>query len=185
MAKPHRRRFRKDEVKPLSEGLREQARTFYQTVGIGITTWSEIEGRLVQLVAKLLRTSETKAGLVMYSIINFNVWIDIIEELFELDGYSQSLAEWKKIAGRLRNENSTRARLAHHSIDQDITEIERTGGVQAYLLPGRLDVRKKWKTLEPLDAVGILKFCERVHQLDQKLIILLTIMETEGAARDP
>jgi hypothetical protein len=70
----------------------DQAKNFYIAVGQGISHWSQMEGRLVQVVARLLRTSETKAGLVMYSIINLHIWIQIIDELFSLDGsYPRSL----------------------------------------------------------------------------------------------
>jgi PleD family two-component response regulator len=60
----------RQQIKPLPAALRDQARNFYMTVGLGISQWSRMEERVVQIVAVLLRTSEAKAGLVMYSIIN-------------------------------------------------------------------------------------------------------------------
>jgi hypothetical protein len=55
-----------------------------------------METRLVQIAARLLKTSEVKAGLVMYSIINLHVWLQIIDELFVLDGtYPKSQKMWR------------------------------------------------------------------------------------------
>src|SRR5579864_7266594 len=87
----------------LHEYLKEQAKArsleelkFYAAVGKGISNWSKMEERLVGVVAKLLRTPDMKAGLVMYSIMNFHTWINIIDDLFALDGtYPKSLKIWR------------------------------------------------------------------------------------------
>jgi hypothetical protein len=61
----------REQVKPLSVGLRDQAKNFHMAVGLGISSWASMEGRLVEIVAKLTQASEDKAGLIMYSINNF------------------------------------------------------------------------------------------------------------------
>ncbi len=133
------------QIKPKSVALIDQAKNFYMAVGQGISHWSRMETRLVQITAKLLDTSEEKTGLLMYSI-NFYAWLDIIGQLFELDGtYPRSFKKWRKLSETLRAENDIRVRLAHHSISQDQEIVEGVTGVQAYLRPPRLDVRKKSK----------------------------------------
>src|SRR5262245_23413036 len=96
----------REQVKPLSVSLMDQAKKFYMGVGQGISHWARMEGRLVQIVAKLTRTSEDKAGLIMYSINNFYTWIDIIDQLFVIDGtYKRSLEAWRKLIEPLKKEN--------------------------------------------------------------------------------
>jgi hypothetical protein len=77
------------QTQPLSAALFEQSELFYATVGQGISHWSAMETRLVQIVAKLLKTSDEKAGLIMYSIANFHTWLMIIDELFCIGRNSQ------------------------------------------------------------------------------------------------
>jgi hypothetical protein len=45
------------QIKPLSVALVDQAKNFYLAVGQGISHWSSMEGRLVQVAAKLLGAS--------------------------------------------------------------------------------------------------------------------------------
>src|ERR1700758_619872 len=93
--------------------LRESAKArtleevkFYAAVGKGISNWSKMEERLVSVVARLLRTSDAKAGLVMYSIMNFHAWVQIIDDLFVLDStYPKSLKLWRKMIDDLKAEN--------------------------------------------------------------------------------
>lgn len=158
---------------------------FYTAVGQGISHWARMEIRLVQVTAKVLATSEEKAGLLMYSI-NFYAWLDIISQLFELDGtYPRSFKKWRKLSEALKAENDTRVRLAHHSISQDREIVGGITGIQAYLKPARLDVRKKTKThaLKPLDMNEIADFTGRIGGLHGKLIALLKLMERPRSSR--
>jgi GAF domain-containing protein len=102
-------------------------------------------GSLVQVVAKLLGTSELKAGIVMYSITNLDTRIAIIKHLFALDGtYPISAELWKEIANELRKTNPIRNSLAHHSIYQKIVDGgEELGMIEAGLKAGELDTRHK------------------------------------------
>jgi len=92
-----------------------------------------METRLVQIVAKLLKTSEAKAGVVMYSIISFYIWIQIIDDLFVLDGtYPKSLKRWRAVVKSLKEENDIRVGLAHYSISQgDVEPGEELRAIQA------------------------------------------------------
>jgi hypothetical protein len=182
MAKITRRmteRELKKHLKPLSVSLWDQARNFYATVGQAISHWSKMEECLIQVAAKLLKTEEPKAGLVMYSIMNLHSWIQIIDDLFVLDGtYPKSLKRWRTVAESLREENNIRVGLAHYSISQD--DVDPQGelrAIQAYLRPGKLDIRKKSKTWKPLTMVEIVEFTGRVDKIRDNLISLLKSAE--------
>jgi len=184
MAKMSERQLKKY-LKPLSVALRDQAKNFYTAVGLGISSWSKMEERLVQVVARLLRTPEAKAGLIMYSIINLHVWIQIIDDLFVLDGtYPKSLKLWRSIAESLRAENDIRVGLAHFSISQDdVDPGEELRAIQAYLRPGRFDIRSKSKKWKPLTMVEIVEFTVRVGEIHDRLISLLVLMKKRKSLR--
>jgi hypothetical protein len=157
---------------------------FYKSVGQGISHWATMEGRLVQITAILLDTSEDKAGLVMYSIINFHTWLQIVDDLFTLDGtYPNSLKLWRAVLKSLKAENDVRARLAHHAISQDEEKIGSRTGTQAYLRPARLDLRTKSKKAKPLTMVEILEFIGRVGNIHDKLLVLLQQMKKPQSSR--
>ena len=170
MAKITRRMIEKklkNHLKPLSVALMDQAKNFYMAVGQAISHWSKMEERLIQVTAKLLKTQEPKAGLVMYSIMNLHSWIQVIDDLFVLDGtYPKSLKRWRAVAESLRAENDIRVGQAHYSISQD--DVDPQGelrAIQAYLLPGKLDIRKKTKKCEPLTMTEIVEFTGRVNKI--------------------
>jgi hypothetical protein len=175
----------REQVKPLSVSLMDQAKNFYRAVGQGISHWASMEGRLVQIVAKLTRTSEDKAGLIVYSINNFHTWINIIDELFVLDGtYKRSLKAWRKLIEPLKKENDIRVRLAHQSLSQeDVDPGEELRMVAARLRPGKLDTRMKSKKAKPLEMMEIAEFTERVNDLHDKLISLLALMKKRKSLR--
>jgi hypothetical protein len=178
-----RQRLR-EQIKPLSKALTDQAKSFYMAVGQAISHWSSMENRLVQITAHLLGTTEEKAGLIMYSIINRHVWLQLIDDLFVLDGtYPQSLKVWRKIAGSLRAENDIRVQLAHHSISQDQEKLSDEIAIQAYLRPSKWDVRSKSKKAKPLTMTEIVDFTGRVNAIHDRLISLLKQMNMPKASR--
>ncbi|MGB6534680.1 MAG: hypothetical protein WBF58_01810 [Xanthobacteraceae bacterium] len=161
-----------------------QVRLFYAGVGQGISHWARMEERLVQIAARLLRSSERKAGLVLYSIINFYVWIDIIDQLFVLDGtYKNAHAKWQTLVSMLKKENDIRVRLAHHALDLDIEVDHEKHSMQAYLRPGKFDTRTKAKTLKPIETQEIIEFTGRVSDLHDQLILVLEQMKKSKQLR--
>jgi hypothetical protein len=176
-----RQKLLREQVKPLSVAMRDQAKNFYMIVGMGITRWSRMEERLIQVAAKLLHIHEDKAGLVMYSIINVHVWLQIIDDLFVFDGtLPKSLKRWRSILSSIRAENDIRVGLAHYSISQeDVDPGEELRAIQAFLRPGKLDIRKKSKTWKPLTMTEIGKFIGRVNDIHDALVSLLALMEAE------
>jgi len=158
------------------QALLQQAKTFYAIVGQGISHWSDVEERLIEVVACLLRTPEPKAGLVMYSIINFNVWLQLIDDLFVLDEtYRSSLKQWRQIFEALRKEKDIRDRLAHHRLIQE--------GIEARLRPPVFDMRTKSQKMQPLTAEEILDFTERVTGINRAISALLETMSRPQSLR--
>jgi hypothetical protein len=173
------------QIKPLSVATLDQAKNFYMAVGQGISHWSGMEGRVVQVVAKLLITTEPKAGLVMYNIMNLHSWITIVDDLFSLDKtYPKSAKKWGTIAELLKKEIDNRVRLAHHSISQeDVDPGEELRMIQAFLRPHKLDLRRKWAKAKPLTMREIVDFTGRVNDIHDKLIDLLKLMKKRKSSR--
>jgi hypothetical protein len=155
---------------------------FYSTVGQGISFWAIMEGRLVQIAAKLLKSPDERTGLVMYSILNFHIWLQVIDDLFVMDGtYKQSHKLWRGVIDDLKKENDIRARLAHHTRRIDGAEKDPRKGIT--LRPSPLDRRTKSQKFTPLTADDIVSFTERVTQLSDKLDIILQTMEKSESSR--
>jgi hypothetical protein len=161
--------------------LLDQRKSFYIAVGQGISYWASMEERLVQVAARLLNTTEAKAGLVMYSIMSPHTWITIIDELFALDGsYPKSMTKWKAIAKSLREEIDNRNKLAHHALAQ---EEDGAGWTRAYLRASKLDFRTKTKKFTPMTEDEIVAFTLRLGDTHDQLIRLLEIMKKRRPLR--
>lgn len=157
----------KNDVDQIRAHLRETDRDiFYTAAGQALTVWAGMEEELVVLVALLMPAMTEKAGLIMYSIINFNVWLTIIDELFNLEPkYSEFRSRWNKIGERLRKEKDNRDRLAHHPISQELKG-------KAFSRPPRLDTRQKSKSFVPLTVRQATEFGTRVASIAEDLLKL-------------
>jgi hypothetical protein len=86
-------RYNREEIDKLRESVAEVSgqitdvhqNLFHRSVGQAITAWAQMEEELVVLTAILLGARAEKAGLILYSIINFYVWLPIISGLFVLE----------------------------------------------------------------------------------------------------
>jgi hypothetical protein len=149
----------------------------YTSVGQALSQWAKMEDSLIAIASLLLRTSEaTKVGVVMYSIVNFSVWLSVIDELFLLEPLYSPLkkSRWNKIMERLKGLKETRDRLAHHTIysgDQAATLAGDTS-----LKPGRFDTRQRSQKYRPLDYDQISKFMDSVSNIVVDLTALLNAM---------
>jgi hypothetical protein len=171
-------------LKKQSDARSAEELRFYAAVGKGISNWSKMEERLVGVVGRLLRTTEPKAGLVMYSIINFYTWIQIIDDLFAIDGtYPKSLKLWRGMKEQLKAENDVRVRLAHHAMFED--GLAQALGVTAQfrLQAARLDTRTKTRGHKPLSTTEIEDFSERVAKLHVRVRVLLLRMKKRKSLR--
>lgn len=148
----------------------------YTAVGQALSSWAATEEVLVAIASLLLRSAEiVKVGVIMYSIINFNAWLGIIDELFLQEPLYTSLKpKWNKISNRLRGLKKTRDRLAHHTIYYGDKVATLTGDTS--LRPGRFDTRQESQKYQPLDVDQIFKFTDSVTELSQDLTALFVAM---------
>lgn len=159
------------------EGLKSTHRwALYTSVGQALTQWAALEDLLVGIACLLLRTHEAnKVGIVLYSIVNFNVWLGIIEELFSQEPLYLALKPtWNKLSSRLRGLKETRDRLAHHTIYEGDKAATVDGDTS--LRPSQFDLRQKNKKYQPLNYEEISKFMESLHRVHVDLNVLLTAM---------
>lgn len=157
------------------EDIRETTEeAVYNSVGRALSVWANMEESIVRIASFLLETPRDRAGIVMYSILNFNAWLSIIGELISLDSrYSPLKPKWNKISERLRRLKDTRDRLAHHTIHHKHKEglIERA----AALRPSDLDSRQKSKKYQPLTHYQITEF---VHLVANIVIDLADLVDS-------
>ena len=140
---------------PAFESLEQEGETlFFAAVGQTLSFWASVEELLVLITSMLLGTQSTKAGIIMYSIINFNVKLNIINELFSLEPDYRTLEpKWNKINERLRALKDTIDRLAHHTIFSE--DRINASILDTSLKPVRLDIRQKSQKYQPLDFAKI------------------------------
>jgi hypothetical protein len=85
------------------EILKSEENVMFVTIGLALTTWARMEEALVRIVQILLSAPGPKVGLIMYSIINFNAWLTIIDELYALEPRLAAFKpRWNKVARRIR-----------------------------------------------------------------------------------
>ncbi len=150
----------------------------YLVVGSALTSWAAMEEAMVMILAYLLRTGSDKAGLILYSTINFNVWISIIDELFAIDDvYSIMKPRWNKLAERLRRLKDDRDRIAHHAVSKRNSNASTFA--EATLRPSNLDIRQKSLKYKPMANDDIIAFSSKVHALAQDLLRLAGMMGDE------
>jgi hypothetical protein len=148
----------------------------FANVGLALSQWAGMEDLLVGIASLLLRTHEgAKVGIILYSIVNFNTWLDIIGELFSQEPrYTTLKPRWNKIRERLRGLKDIRDRLAHHTIYYGDKATTLTGDTS--FRPGRFDTRQKSQKYQPLDSEQISRFVDSVEKVIRDLTGLLNAM---------
>jgi hypothetical protein len=154
----------------------EEKKWLYAAVGEALSQWARMEDLLVAIASLLLRTHEVnKVGIILYSIINFNVWLDIIEELFTLEPiYTTLKPRWNKLGSKLKGLKNTRDRLAHHTIYYGDNATTLAGDIS--LRPGQFDIRQKSQKYQPMNYDQTTKFTDSVINLAKDLTALLNAM---------
>ena len=143
-----------DELKAELASTREAV--LFSAVGRALTAWAKMEEFLVLLVAFVLPIRPSRAGLIMYSIINFNVWLSIIHDLMmDSETCAPMLPRWNKLSERIRRIKDQRDQLAHHSVKF----------ADAQLVPSKLDIRTKTKSSRPLDIDEVVGFTDVVIRI--------------------
>ena len=134
----------------------------FTSLGKSLSLWAALEQCLVITTAGLLFTSEKKAGIVMYSIINFGALLGIIGKLFADDELFVHLKpRWDKLGSRLRALKDMRDRVAHHSVFSVETPvaIARFTGLK----PSPFDGRSKSRKQQPLTRAQVEDFIEAIR----------------------
>jgi hypothetical protein len=164
--------------KELFEGADDRA--LYLVVGTALTSWATMEESMVIIFSMLVRTETEKAGLILYSIINFSVWINIIDELFSIDDlYSPLKPRWSKLVGRLRPLKDDRDRIAHHAVSQK--EEGAPTFAETTLRPSGFDIRRKSLKHKPMADHDILAFATKVNTLAKDLLDLASTMTKQSS----
>lgn len=137
----------------------------FSYVGRALTAWSKMEETMVAIIAVLLMVSVKKAGVVMYSIYNFNTWLAVTNDLFELDEVMRPFQKrFNKISERIRRIKDLRDQLAHHSV--------RMSDDKSTLQSPDADARSKSKKQLPLEYDEISDFTTDVLKIAEDLIAL-------------
>lgn len=145
----------------------------FLVVGQALSGWARMEEGLVLVLALLLRTNTQKSGIILYSTINFNAWLSIIDELFVLDPALISFKpRWNKISERIRRIKDLRDSLAHHSFRKPLSE----SSTSVTLRPSKYDLRQKSVRLNPLNHENISDFSDKVITISEDLIVLIESM---------
>lgn len=148
----------------------------FTQVGKALSCWAALEEMLVCIASLLLTTDIKKAGVVMYSIINFGAWLTIVSELFSHeDLYVPLKPKWDKLTSRLRGLKDVRDRLAHHGA----LEADTPAALFKLksLKPSAFDVRAKSMKYQPLTVHQIAEFNEAVGDMMKVVTALVLEME--------
>jgi hypothetical protein len=150
----------------------------HYATGRAITTWALMEERLVMVASLLLKTTPQKTGLIFYSIINFQVWITIITELFELDQeFAPFQRRWNKLFERLRAEKDNRDRLAHHYVMSSAVSDNPLG--VPIKKASRIDMRIKSQKAAPMTVEQVRAFQTRIEAITDDLLTFWKDMAAE------
>lgn len=142
----------------------------FSTVGRALTAWSTMEGPLVIIISFLLRAPANKAGVLMYSIHNFNTWILVINDLFEIDEVLRPFQKrFNKINERIRKLKDQRDQLAHHSVT--------TNADSAFVQASSMDGRTKSRKQRPLTPDEVIDFTKDVIEITRDLLVLIEAMQ--------
>jgi hypothetical protein len=152
----------------------EQA--LFTQVGRALSSWAALEEIMVVIASLLLSNSVQKAGVVMYSIINFGTWLNIISELFPHEElYTHLKPRWDKHTSRLRALKDIRDRLAHHGVFK--SDIPAAIFKITSIAPSPYDVRAKSMKYQPLTLLEIEEFGSAVLDMMRDLTTLVNEME--------
>jgi hypothetical protein len=153
--------------------------SLFSAVGKALTAWAQIEDLVVALFSMLIGSSQTKAGVIFYSIINFGTWLSIVTELIAQDElYSPFQARWNKLIGRLRGLKEVRDRVAHHSAIVPDTIVDLVSLTS--LKPSIYDTRSKSLNYSPLTTSQIEEFFHRMIDVAKDLESLIDDMKAVG-----
>ncbi len=175
-ANPEQLKAKYADIHAFLDKLQEnQVASLHRATGAALSSWAVMEENIVLVAAILLRAKPSKVGLIFYSIINFQVWIAIITELFGQEGeFYEFSRRWNRIAERLRAEKDSRDRLAHNAVlSKDISDNPIGTAVSRV---ARLDTRIKSKSLAPMTLEQVISFAKRISDISDDVSKLVDDM---------
>ncbi len=149
------------------EILKSEESVMFVTIGLALTTWARMEEALVRIVQILLSAPGPKVGLIMYSIINFNAWLTIIDELYARTPPCRVQAPLEQGCSAHTKIKDMRDRLAHESAHKEVGTFS-----SVHLRPSKLDVRTKTGKFKPLTDTEIGDFTVTTTAITEDLITL-------------
>jgi hypothetical protein len=145
----------------------------FYSVGAALTTWAKMEEGLILVLRLLTGVNAAQAGIILYSIVNFNAWLGIIDELLMQNSVQSNLKpKWNKISATLRALKDDRDRLAHNAVSAD----DPTAATRAAIIPSQFDVRQKSVKFAPLTVAEITAFSKQVKKVDDEITNLCELM---------
>lgn len=161
-----------------------QIAQLHRSTGAALTTWATMEERLIIVASLLLKSQPRKVGLVFYSIINFQVWIAVITELFGMEpDFASFQKRWNRTYERLRAEKDNRDRLAHNAaVSEDPSSDPLRQTVKK---ASRFDTRAKSRSFVPMDTELVIQFGERVAAISDDLLKLVDDMTDHLESKAP
>jgi len=176
-----RARFDVEDMEAGAKTTADAEAALFTEVGKALSSWASLEAILVGVASLLLSNSVQKAGVVMYSIINFGTWLGIITELFPHEElYTHLKPKWDKLTSRLRALKDIRDRLAHHSAFKSDTPAKIFKLTS--IAPSPYDVRAKSLRYLPLSLLEIREFNAAVLDMMRDLTALVLEMEAIKSA---
>ena len=132
---------------------------------VTLSHWAKMEELLVVFLALLLRVDVQKAGLLLYSILNFNVWLSIIHDLFDMDVlFATHQKQWNKVSERIRKIKDQRDQLAHQSVVKPSDQLLHAVGAST-LRQSTINSRRKSQIQKPMTSDEIHHFDVEITQI--------------------
>ena len=129
-------------------------------IGEALSKWAMLESELIDTAAIVVGLDREKAGIVFFSIINFNTWLQIIADIIVTQSTLIEFSpRWNKVSGRLKGLKTTRDRLAHHTTLESI-DIHKLPTLSA----PKLDGRRKNQKFTGLTASEISRFSMSIDE---------------------
>ncbi|WP_407122838.1 hypothetical protein [Bradyrhizobium sp. STM 3561] len=145
-------------------------KSLHAAIGFAITTWSSLEGIVVEIASAIIDVESEIGGVIFYNF-PFAKMLEVIGEIIRVDERFRGLGrDWDRISKLLFALNDVRVRLAHHGVSSgkdildvpvDITEFN-TDDFLPSLEPYKADSRKKWVKKKRMSFAETVSFAESI-----------------------
>ena len=145
-------------------------KSLHTAIGFAITTWSSLEGIVVEIASAIIDVRSEVGGVIFYNF-PFAKMLEVIGEIVRVDDRFRGLGQdWDRISKRLFALNDVRVRLAHHGLSsgKDILDFPvdsaefNTDDLLPSLEPYKADSRKKWAKKKQMSFAETVSFSESI-----------------------